>query len=368
MLLYIHIPFCDSKCFYCAFNSYTSKFNLKQDYMKALEYQLKDNIKRHIIDKNRKIKTVFIGGGTPSTIKPELYGEIFELFLPHLEKDAEITVEANPNSATFAWQEAMYDFGVNRISFGVQSFDDKKLKFLGRAHSSKSAIEAIENASRIGFKGINCDIIYGVVDDSFESLKKDFDIIKTLPVNHISAYSLIIEEETKFFLMEKERQKTLKSLKIDDEDLSYEIFSYLENLGFKQYEIANFAKDEKYESKHNYGYWSYIEYLGVGAGAVACIENQREYSKKSLEDYISNPLEVEFEKLSNQDIKEEKILLGLRCKSGFNIDLLSNDELKRANYLIEEKKLFLYEDNKGGRKIVNKNFLLADELVLYILD
>ncbi len=363
MLLYIHIPFCDSKCFYCAFNSYTTKFKLKDDYMEALKKQLVENLEKHIINKNRKIKTVFIGGGTPSTIKASSYKEIFSLIKPFLEENAEITTEANPNSATFSWQKEMFSLGVNRISFGVQSFDEKKLKFLGRAHSSQSAIEAIENAKKVGFKKINCDIIYGVVNDSFETLKKDFDIVKSLGINHISAYSLIIEENTKFFLDEKSLQKSKKSLKIDDEDLSYEIFEYLKDLGFNQYEIANFATNEEFESKHNYGYWQYNEYMGIGAGAVACIENIREYSEKNIEKYIQNPLFVEKEELGCEDIKAEKVLLGFRCKFGVELELLNQNELKKVDDLVLEKKL-----EKKENKVINKNYLLADELALYILD
>lgn len=363
MLLYIHIPFCDSKCFYCAFNSYTTKFNLKKDYMDALKIELIDNINRHLIAKNRKIDTVFIGGGTPSTIKAKDFIEIFDLFKPFLKEGAEVTCEANPNSATYEWQKEMFDLGVNRISFGVQSFDDEKLKFLGRSHNSLSTIKAIQNADNIGFKGINCDIIYGVTNDNFESLKKDFDIISSLPVNHISAYSLIIEEETKFFLMEKERQKNNKSLKIDDEELSYEIFEYLEKQGFHQYEIANFAKEEKFESKHNYGYWEHKEYLGVGAGAVACIDNKREYSQKSIEKYIENPLLVEIEELSLEDIKNEKILLGFRCRNGVYLDIFNEKERQKIEDLIEYDKVFIKND-----KLYNKNYLLADELALYIID
>lgn len=363
MLLYIHIPFCDSKCFYCAFNSYTTKFKLKDDYMEALREQLENNLEKHINNRNKKIKTVFIGGGTPSTIKASSYKKIFDLIKPYLEENAEITTEANPNSATFSWQKEMFEMGVNRISFGVQSFDEKKLKFLGRAHNSQSAIDAINNAKKVGFKKINCDIIYGVLNDTFDTLKKDFDIVKDLGINHISAYSLIIEENTKFFLDEKSLQKNKKSLKIDDEELSYEIFEYLKNIGFNQYEIANFATNEEFESKHNYGYWKYSEYLGVGAGAVACINNIREYSEKSIEKYIQNPLLVEKEKLSEEDIKAEKVLLGFRCKFGVALELLNEKEQKRANDLILDKKL----DLKDG-KLINNNYLLADEIALYILD
>ena len=219
--------------------------------MNALKKQLKNDLENYVINHNKKIETVFIGGGTPSTIKPSEYEEIFEMIKPYLEEFAEITTEANPNSDSYEWLENMKKLGVNRISFGVQSFDNDKLKFLGRAHNANSAIKAIQNAKSIGFKGINCDIIYGVQNDTMESLKKDFDTAFSLPITHLSAYSLTIEEGTKFF--------DRSSVKIDDEELSYEIFDYINKNGFHQYEISNFAKNKEYESKNNYEYWKHKE-------------------------------------------------------------------------------------------------------------
>ena len=354
MLLYIHIPFCDSKCFYCAFNSYTDRFHLKQQYMKALKIQLKHEIENYVRKNNKKIETVFIGGGTPSTINANEYKEVFDIFMPYLEDNAEITTEANPNSATLQWQQDMYLLGVNRISFGVQSFNDKKLKFLGRSHNTDTAIKAIQNASSVGFKGINCDIIYGVHGDKYESIKNDLDKAFSLPITHLSAYSLTIEEGTKFF--------NKSYVKIDDEDLSYKIFEYINHNNFNQYEISNFAKDKKFESKHNYGYWNHKEYLGIGAGAVGYYNNQRRYPQKDIEKYIENPLNIEIEELNDDDIKTEKVLLGFRCSVGVNKDIFNENEYSRVDELIKHKKLYI-KDNV----VYNKNFLLADELALYIL-
>lgn len=320
--------------------------------MSALEKQLLHDLEK--FHKNKKLKTIFIGGGTPSCVKAEDYKNIFKILEPYVTKHTEITSEANPNSASYEWLEKMYDFGVNRISFGVQSFNDEKLKFLGRSHNRKSAIKAIQNAKRIGFKGINCDIIYGVYKDSFTSLKKDFDMVSSLETTHLSAYSLTIEEGTKFFKQ--------KSVKIDDEDLSYKIFSYLEKLGFKQYEISNFSKDKKYESKHNYGYWEHENYLGVGAGAVGYVEDYRYYPKKDIQEYIDSPLEYEKEYLQQDDIKVEKVLLGFRCSNGVDLELFTKDELKKVELLIKEEKVF-----SKNERIYNNNYLLADELALFIL-
>jgi oxygen-independent coproporphyrinogen III oxidase len=355
LLLYIHIPFCDSKCFYCAFNSYTDKFHLKHEYMNALKKQLRNDIENYVIKDNKKIETVFIGGGTPSTIKANEYKEIFEIIKPYLEENAEITTEANPNSASYDWLKRMNELGVNRVSFGTQSFNTAKLKFLGRAHSSNSAIKAIQNAHSIGFKGINCDIIYGVQNDTLESMKEDFDTAFSLPITHLSAYSLTIEEGTKFF--------DRASVKIDDEELSYELFDYINKKGFHQYEISNFAKNKESESKHNYGYWQHKEYLGVGAGAVGYVNSYRYYPSKSLDEYIENPLKYEREDISLDDIKTEKILLGFRSLNGIELSLFDEKEKEKINELIEYDKVYIEND-----RIFNKNFLLSDELALYILD
>jgi len=323
--------------------------------MLALEKQLHHDIEKYVKPLNKKIETVFIGGGTPSCVEASLYKNIFEIIRPYFIKDIEITTEANPNSATKIWQKNMKELGVNRISFGVQSFKDHKLKALGRAHKSISAISAIQNAHCIGFKGINCDIIYGVKGDDFKSIKEDLDIVKTLPITHLSAYSLIIEEGTKFY------KKSY--MKIDDEDLSYEIFAYIKTMGLEQYEISNFAINEKSKSKHNFGYWQHKEYLGIGTGAVGYINEKRLYPHKDIEKYIKEPLFKDVEELNKEDIKTEKVLLGLRSQVGVEKTLLSTEELKRAEFLIEEKKL--YED-KGF--IYNENYLLSDEVALYILN
>lgn len=323
--------------------------------MKALTYQLEIEINDYVRKYNKTIDTIFIGGGTPSAVNYKEYEEIFKIIQPFINDYTEITTEANPNSATIDWLKGMYNLGVKRISFGVQSFDDEKLKFLGRSHNSNRAVKAIQDADSIGFKAINCDIIYGVTGDDIESLKKDFNIIETLPITHISAYSLIIEEGTKFF--------NKNSIKIDDELLSQEIFSHLENIGFNQYEISNFATENKYESKHNKGYWQHKEYLGIGAGAVGYKNKIRYYPHKEIEKYINNPLFSDIEKLSDEDIKTEKVLLGFRTSLGVNLDIFTKNEKLKIDDLTNSNKLTIVNN-----RLYNSNFLIADELALYILD
>ena len=350
MLLYIHIPFCDSKCFYCAFNSYTSLHSLRSDYMEALVIQLEDGLKKN----DKKIETIFIGGGTPSTIKASKYKKVMDLVRPYLVENCEITIEANPNSASRKWLEEIYEIGINRVSFGVQSFDDEKLKFLGRNHNKQQAIGAITNAKEIGFVNINCDIIYDTKLDTKELLENDLSIIKNLPINHISAYSLTIEEGTKFY--------NQKNVQFENEKLARFLFQKFAGLGFRQYEISNFALDENARSKHNFGYWQYKEYLGVGSGAVGCIDNKRYYSQKDVHEYIKNPLKYdEIEILSSNDVLVEKVLLGLRSVVGVDSDLFNEVTKEKAKILVQADKLIQKEN-----MLYSSDFMLADEISLYL--
>jgi len=323
--------------------------------MKSLTNQLETEINNYVNKHNKKIETVFIGGGTPSAVDFKEYEKIFKIIQPYINSDTEITTEANPNSASIQWLKGMYDLGVKRVSFGVQSFNDKKLKFLGRSHTSNRAIKAIQDAKEIGFKAINCDIIYGVEGDDINSIKRDLNVIETLPITHISAYSLTIEEGTKFF--------NKSSVKIDDEILSQDIFSYLKDMGFNQYEISNFATENKYESKHNKGYWEHKEYLGIGAGAVGYRNKTRYYPHKDLEKYIKNPLFAQTEQLSINDIKVEKVLLGLRTSLGVNLDIFTEKEKNKIDDLVKSKKIMI-----KNNKLISDNYLLADEFALYILE
>jgi len=351
MLVYIHIPYCDSKCYYCNFNSYTSKFNTKTQYMLALEKQLEHELKRFSIVDNR-VESIFIGGGTPSTISPKLYERVFSLLNPYFKKNIEITVEANPNSASKDWLEGMFDLEVNRLSFGVQSFNSKKLKALNRAHSSKEAIEAVENAKKVGFKNISIDLIYGLYSDTKELLENDIQIAFDLPINHISTYELTIESGTKF--------STTSNIKREDENLGYFIRDEIVKRGFEWYEVSNYGR---YKSVHNLGYWRLKNYIGVGAGAVGFLENRRFYPHTDILEYIKEPTYTKIEELSQDDILIEKIFLGLRSEVGIKREILTYPMQQRADILVKKGKLKV---ENGVYK--NSNFFLSDELALYILE
>ena len=318
--------------------------------MTALHEQLTHELKRFCAQKN-SIKTLFIGGGTPSTIVPELYIPIFDLLKPYLHKNAEITTEANPNSASFTWLKGMKELGVNRVSFGVQSFNENKLKELNRAHSPSQAKEAIQTAKELGYKHLSRDLIYDYQGDSKELLLSDIEQAFELPIDHISAYELTIEDGTKFSATPQVRQ--------EDENLAFFVASEIKKRGFKHYEISNFGT---YQSTHNKGYWELEDYIGAGAGAVGFLKNTRFYPQTGIEQYISNPVKITEEHLTPDELLTEQIFLGLRSCIGIKKSILSKELLKNAQFLCNEKKLSFNDTH-----FHNDNFFLSDELALFIL-
>lgn len=318
--------------------------------MKALHTQLLYELERFQASP-QTIETLFIGGGTPSTIEPKLYEPIFTLLSPYLKNNAEITTEANPNSASMQWLEGMRTLGVNRISFGVQSFDNKKLKALNRAHSYTDAIDAINRAKEIGYEHISLDLIYNYADDTKELLINDIDIAFSLPIDHISAYELTIEEHTKFAQTPNKRQ--------DNDNLAFFVTKEIEKRGFKAYEISNFGS---YQSKHNRGYWQGKDYIGAGAGAVGFLKDTRLYPPTDIYSYIKNPLNITKEKLSDEELTTEKIFLGLRSDIGVSKSILTPTMIKQADILVEREKL-IYQDTH----YYNRDFFISDELALFLL-
>lgn len=318
--------------------------------MDALGIQLETELKRFDVSPENMIETVFIGGGTPSTVDPQLYAPIFDRIRPFLQEGAEITSEANPNSSTYEWLEGMKELGVNRISFGVQSFNDDKLKTLGRAHNTQHALEAIKNASKIGYKHLSLDLIYGVQGDTKELLQSDIDQAFQLPIDHISLYSLTIEEETAF---EKSPEMASEQL-----DLTQWLFDEIAAKGFEHYEISNFGK---YKSKHNIGYWEYKPYIGLGAGAVGFLSSTRLYPTTDIDAYIDAPLEIKEEILNAAERLNEKLFLGFRSFVGVDQTLLSKAQDTQAKILHEGGLL----DFRNGH-YYNPNFLIADEITLRI--
>ncbi len=281
----------------------------------------------------------------------DFYEKLFNLISPNLQKCEEITIECNPNTS-YEWLKEIKNLGINRISFGIQSFDKDKLKFLNRNHSPSQAIKAIQNAKKAGFENINLDLIYSTAVDSKNLLENDLKTAFSLPITHISAYSLTIEENTKW-------EGDYSKRKYDEELEIWFIEKIKEK--FPQYEISNFGKP----CIHNLGYWEGKEYTGLGAGAVGFKKwkMERYYTQNNVYEYLKNPVKYEYEYLSDEDIKKEKVFLGLRSIVGFDENILNDEEKKRVDILINENKLF-----KKENKIHSSDFLLADALTEYILD
>ena len=318
--------------------------------MDALYLQLEHELQR-FDTQPKSISSIFIGGGTPSTVEPELYEKLFSRLQEFLKDDIEITTEANPNSASTLWLKGMKKLGCTRVSFGVQSFNDTKLKFLGREHSSSQAVQAVKDAYDIGFEHVSLDLIYATKMDTKEILQNDLDIAFSLPIDHISAYALTIEENTLFHSHPEVAKEKL--------ELSTFFINTIKAKGFEQYEISNFGN---YRCKHNIGYWQLQDYMGVGSGAVGMLQDKRLYPTTDIEAYIKNPLEIKIERLSEEDINTEKVLLGLRSCVGIDEETLSSSEQKQLDILLHEKKV-----SRIKNKIYNPDFLLSDEIALFIL-
>ncbi|WP_457605644.1 radical SAM family heme chaperone HemW [Nitratifractor sp.] len=350
MLLYCHIPYCDSKCHYCSFNSYVGRFESRTRYMEALLEQLPAELERFGASPG-SITSLFIGGGTPSTVPAELYTPLFEALAPWLADDAEISSEANPNSASESWLAGMRQLGVNRLSFGVQSFDDEKLRRLGRAHSSAQAIEAIERAAEIGFERLSLDLIYNCAGDDRALLEADLRQALSLPVGHLSAYELTIEEGTPFARTPEVRQ--------ENDSLARWMARHVEETGLVQYEISNFGDP----CRHNLGYWRHEDYIGLGAGAVGFLRDRRFYPHSDLDVYLDNPLARRIEPLDAEALKTERIFLGLRSRVGIEATLLNSGERERAEILLSEGKL-----RQEGARYFCTDYFLADGIALFLMD
>lgn len=366
--LYIHIPFCKSKCNYCDF--YSKPVNNDRFCFDIKKYA--DSLKKHIIKMAPSLKeytfdTVYFGGGTPSLLGgelPSLYKVIKENF--NISKDCEVTFEANPESVTEDFAKSCFEEGFNRVSLGLQSAVLKELKILGRIHDKEDFSNAIKILKNAGFKNISGDIMLSIPSQTMESLDETLDFILSLDLNHISAYGLKIEEGTPFY-------KNIENLDLPDEDEQVKRYLHtverLEKAGFYQYEISNFAK-EGFISKHNYKYWLGESYLGIGPYAYSFMENKRFFMNCDTvtfenEQNILNVIEVQ-EDISEKDVLFEYIMLRLRLKEGISFkdihSLCKNAGFDNSGKIIDDikKKCEMLTKNNLG-VLSNDRFYLTPE-------
>lgn len=382
--IYIHIPFCVKKCAYCDFLSCPADDKTKSRYVQALCREIewsKDCLKEYLVD------TVFIGGGTPSILEEKYIGQILDTLrsAARISDDAEITIECNPGTLTMEKLEAYEDVGINRISLGLQSANDEELKTIGRIHNFEEFKKSFNLARLAGFNNINVDIMSALPGQTLESYKETLTKVITLNPEHISAYSLIVEDETPLKDRVENGEVALPS-EDEEREMYYYTKEFLEKTGYKRYEISNYAKDG-YECRHNIGYWKRVEYLGFGIGAASLFKGERFSNTSDINRYmhilekedVMNADEVwkalneNIETLTQKDEMEEFMFLGLRMTDGvsksdfkkiFNCDIeavYGNVIEKLANQnLIKEAGDLITLTDKGIdiSNIVLANFLL----------
>ena len=323
--LYIHIPFCKSKCKYCDFTSFSGAEDKIDAYLRMLFREM-DKYRGEAVD------TVFIGGGTPTV----LGAKQLELLLKacnscfNINTDAEFSIELNPGTADDDKIKALLYNGVNRVSVGIQSLNDNELKKIGRIHNSQTAYNTVCRLNELGFNNINADIMTALPSQKHESLVKTINTLTKLPLTHISAYSLIIEEGTPLFT-EYEDKKIVLPDENEDREMYHMTVKMLREAGFLRYEISNFAK-EGYECRHNIKYWECAPYIGVGLSAHSYDGNRRYFNTPNLSEYLDGSFEKDGEVLTEADKISEFIIMGMRMDKG-----ISRAEFKkRFSFDIEE--------------------------------
>lgn len=356
--LYVHIPFCATKCPYCDFYSVPYRANLAEEYVNSVITHMQSYRK-----KGYTANTLYFGGGTPSLLKPEWIANIIDTAKNVFALDGEITIEANPNSVSLEKCKAYDKAGINRISFGMQSHNEKELLALGRTHKPNQIETAVISAKEAGIFNISLDLMLGTPYQTKESVEETLSYITALPVTHISAYMLKIEPNTPFYNSEIIRY-------CGDEDLQADIYlqtvDYLNHIGFTQYEISNFAK-KGYQSKHNLKYWNCEDYIGFGASAHSHLGTKRFFHPNDIANYIATKGQnIMYSDEHANDI-EEYVMLQLRLTSGLDLDTLHSKYAIKPEILFKKAKQ--YEQYgvaflKNNRLILTpKGFLMSNTII-----
>ena len=362
--IYVHIPFCKRKCAYCDFISFSGKARLIEKYVESLKREIN---KCKIGKEDYMVKTIYFGGGTPSFIESKYIVEILEAIKEkfNISKNAEITIEINPGTVTEEKLKDYYEVGINRISFGLQSTNSQLLKLVGRIHSYSSFLEGYNLARKTGFKNINVDLMIGLPVQTLKDVQKDLSRIIELNPEHVSVYSLIVEEGTRIEEKIKNKELYLPSEKLERK-MYWEVKKKLEEAGYIHYEISNFAK-AGYESKHNLSCWNQEEYLGFGLAAHSYFNNVRYSNTDDFEEYFDWPenSKIIHERQTDEDKQKEFMLLGLRKIEGVAISDFKNKFIENPIYLYREtlNKLVtqgLIEVDIDSIKLTNRGIDLAN--------
>lgn len=349
--LYVHIPFCDHICSYCDFCKVFYKEDWANQYLEALAYEIQD---KHI---EGSFDTIYIGGGTPSSLSIKQLKRLFEILKPFSKNTKEYSIEVNPESMNEEKLDLMLLYHINRISIGVQTFHDNLLKTIDRHHTSNQAIQLIQLIHSKGIDDINVDLIYGLPHQVLQDIKEDLDIIHALPISHVSIYSLILEEHTALKI------QNYQPINDEEDAVWYQYINHaLENLGFTHYEVSNYYKTKP--SLHNLAYWQYQDYQGIGLSAHSLLNHQRIENTNSLTQYLRHQYLKENIPLSQKDELFEKIMMGLRLTEGiciteintlFDIDFLSKYQSAIQKY--QELDMLEVTDNHLRTTTLGMNYL-----------
>ena len=370
--LYIHIPFCKSKCYYCDFVSFSDKEDLEEKYVKCLEnelirYSTENKIMSdHNLENKYVIRTIYIGGGTPSILDEIYIANIIKTIKENfnVEKDVEITIDVNPGTVTREKLETYINVGINRLSIGLQACQDKLLKEIGRIHSYKQFEDTYNIARSVGFQNINIDLMVGLPNQTIENVKDSVKKLLELKPEHISTYSLTLEPDTPISKMIENDMLKMPTDEIERE-MYWCVKNTLEKHKYYQYEISNFSRSG-FESKHNLDCWNQKEYIGVGVAASSFIDNKRYSNIPDLENYIKNIEEGHFnknlilEETLNQESKmNEYMMLGLRKINGVNISDFEKafNQNPIIKYCRELEKL----NNEGLIVVIDENIKLTNK-------
>ncbi len=353
--IYIHIPFCKRRCYYCDFVSFSGKNELVEKYINALNNEILETAKK--LSKDYDITTIYIGGGTPSFINEKYIEKTLNNIFSNWNvcKEAEITLEVNPGTITEEKMKNYKRIGINRISIGLQSTNDKLLEGIGRIHNYNDFLTTYDIARKVKFDNINVDLMLGLPTQKIEDLQDSLDKVINLSPEHISVYSLIVEEGTVLQKMLEEGKIELPQEELERQ-MYWKVKQMLEQNGYIHYEISNFAK-EGYNSRHNSNCWEQKEYVGFGVSAHSYIDNKRFCNTNIIEEYIKNIEECDMEKnkiicevQTKEDKQKEYMLLGLRKIDGVKIEEFKDKFI--------DDPLILYHDEL--LKLVSENLLNVD--------
>lgn len=362
--IYIHIPFCRSKCAYCNFFSLVTEKKIN-DFVTSLKREI---VSRKNYLSGEKVETIYFGGGTPSLLPTNYVGEILEILNKNFDivSKPEITLEANPDTINRDQLLSLKRLGVNRISVGIQSFHDDDLKYLGRKHDSRHALQIVDNLKSVDFDKLTLDLIYGIPTLTEEKWNKNLDIFFSSEISHLSAYALTVEPKT--ILGQKIEKGDLQDVNEEETIRHYEILiEKTKENGFEHYEISNFAKEGFY-SQHNSIYWKDVSYLGLGPSAHSYDRKSRQWNVANLTQYINSDFDADtdfFEKeiLTKEDKFNEYVMTSLRTSWGCDVEKIELDYgISYKNHFLKNVKNYL---DKGIMLKNNNNFVLTDKGMLF---